>query len=59
MGKMMLAGKLIGSAVKSPPYSIVWDSTTIADGRYTLYAVARDTSGNSESSWIHFTVKNE
>jgi hypothetical protein len=58
-GEKILTGEMIGSAVKSQPYLIVWDSTAIADGPYTLYAVARDTAGNSESSWIHVTVKNK
>jgi hypothetical protein len=44
--QFFLAGKKIGSAVTSPPYATVWDSMTVADGSYTLYVVAQDTSGN-------------
>ena len=57
--QFFLAGKKIGSAVASPPYATVWDSMTVADGSYTLYVVAQDTSGNSENSWVHVTVKNK
>jgi hypothetical protein len=56
--RFFLAGKKIGSAVTAPPYATVWDSTTVADGFYTLTVVAQDTSGNTENSWIHVTVKN-
>ena len=35
------------------------DSTTVADGSYTHYAVAQDTSGNSVNSRVHVTVKNK
>jgi hypothetical protein len=56
--QFIVGGKNIGSAVTSPPYATVWDSTRLADGSYTLYAVARDTSGNYGTSSIHVTVKN-
>lgn len=57
--KIGTAAEEIGSAAVSPPYETSWDSTTVADGSYTLYVVARDTSGNSESSWVRVTVKNK
>jgi hypothetical protein len=53
------SGKTIGSAVTSPPYATVWDSTRVADGSYTLYAVAQDTSGNYRTSSVRVTVKNK
>jgi Bacterial Ig domain len=57
--QFFLAGKNIGSAVTSPPYTNVWDTRNIADGIYTLYAVAQDTSGNYGTSGIHVTVQNK
>jgi hypothetical protein len=57
--QFIISGKNIGSAVTSPPYATVWDSTRVADGSYTLYAVARDTSGNYRTSSVRVTVKNQ
>ena len=57
--QFFLDGKNIGSAVTSPPYTTVWDSATVADGSYALIVVARDTSGNSDNSWVRVTVKNK
>jgi hypothetical protein len=56
--QFIIAGKKVGSALISPPYATVWDSTTLADGSYTLYAVAQDTAGNYGTSSVHITVKN-
>lgn len=57
--RFFLAGKKIGSTLRSPPYATAWDSTTVADGLYTLIVVAQDTSGNSENFWVHVRVKNK
>jgi hypothetical protein len=57
--QFIFGGKNIGSAVTSPPYSTEWDSTGVADGAYTLYAVAQDTSGNYRTSSVRVTVKNK
>jgi hypothetical protein len=57
--QFIISGKNIGSAVTSPPYATVWDSTRVADGSYTLYAVAQDTSGNYRTSSVRVTVKNK
>ena len=57
--RFFLAGKKISTALTSRRYATVWDSTTVADGFYTLTAVAQDISGNSENSWIHVNVKNQ
>jgi hypothetical protein len=48
----------VGPVLMSPPYTTVWDSTTVADGSYALYAVAQDTSGNYGTSSIHIIVNN-
>jgi YD repeat-containing protein len=41
------------------PYSISWNSTTVANGTHAIYARAVDTSGNPEnSSSVTFSVNN-
>jgi hypothetical protein len=57
--RYFLAGKKIGLTVTSPPYETTWDCTTVTDGLYTIVVVAQDTSGNSDNSWVHVTVKNK
>ena len=44
-----LEGGKLGSEVITLPYLVTWDTTTVADGIYTLAAVARDSSGNRSS----------
>ena len=51
-------GANIGSAITSSPYTTTWNSTGVADGSHTLYAVAVDTSGNYATSSITVTVNN-
>jgi hypothetical protein len=49
----------IGSEDTSSPYSVSWDTTALANGSYTLTAVARDAAGNSTTSApITVTVSN-
>lgn len=50
----------IGEEDVSSPYEVVWDSTGVADGSYSLIAVARDAAGNyATSSAITVTVEND
>ena len=43
----------------TPPYSTVWDTTTIANGSHTITAIARDGAGNVETSaGVSITVNN-
>lgn len=51
-------GANIGSAITSSPYTTSWNSTVVTDGSHTLYAVAKDTSGNYATSSISVTVRN-
>lgn len=44
------SGTLIGSEDNSEPYGIAWDTTAVADGDYSLVAVARDNAGNYATS---------
>jgi hypothetical protein len=45
-----LDGANLGAEVTSAPYSIIWDSTTAANGSHALTAVARDAAGNQTTS---------
>ena len=45
-------GTNVGSAITSSPYTTTWNSTGVSDGTHTLYAVAKDTSGNYATSSI-------
>ncbi len=49
-----------GSEDGSAPYSISWNTTTVANGTYTLTAVARDAAGNvATSAAVTVTVQNQ
>ena len=49
----------IGASGATSPYSITWNSTSVADGAHTLVAVVADGAGNiSTSSAISVTVNN-
>ena len=45
-----LNGVNLGAEDTAAPYSITWDTTTFANGPYTITAVARDAAGNSTTS---------
>jgi hypothetical protein len=54
-----LDGANLQSEDTSSPYSINWDTTTVANGSHTLTAVARDGAGNTTtSSAVTVTVTN-
>ncbi|MFX0169786.1 MAG: Loki-CTERM sorting domain-containing protein [Candidatus Hodarchaeota archaeon] len=42
----------------SSPYTYAWDSTTVADGSYSITATAYDNAGNSAVDSITITVSN-
>ncbi len=55
-----LDGANLGSEDTSAPYSLTWNTTTIANGAHSLTAVARDAAGNSATSAaIQVTVSNQ
>lgn len=57
--RFLLDGVQIGAEDRTSPWSIVWDSTTVANGTYTLTAIARDAAGNEgTSSPVAMTVNN-
>ncbi len=45
-----LDGANLGVEDKTAPYSIVWNSTSVANGSHTLTAVARDDAGNQTTA---------
>jgi alpha-tubulin suppressor-like RCC1 family protein/chitodextrinase len=52
-------GANVGAEDASSPYSIAWNSTTVANGSHTVTAVARDAAGNNTtSSSVNVTVNN-
>ncbi|GGA59890.1 hypothetical protein GCM10011507_09290 [Edaphobacter acidisoli] len=57
--QFLLDGSPLGTQVTTPPYSMTWDSTTVADGPHTLAAIATDNSGlSTTSSSVPITVNN-
>ena len=48
----------IGSSISSAPYTTTWDSTGVADGAHTLYAVALGSNGSYATSSASVTVDN-
>jgi hypothetical protein len=57
--RFLLDGAAIGSDMTAP-YEFDWDTTTVADGIYTLRAEAVDAAGNtSQSAEVSVTVDNE
>jgi len=54
--KFFVNNGLIGTAL-APPYSVQWDSSTLADGAVTLTAAATDVDGNvGTSPAVHATI---
>jgi hypothetical protein len=51
-------GTNTGSSGTTNPYSITWDSTSVTNASHTIYAVARDVTGNYATSSITVTVDN-
>lgn len=54
-----LDGSNLGGAVTVSPYTLAWNSTTVANGSHTLSAVASDAAGNQATATaISFLVSN-
>lgn len=57
--QFLLDAALLGPEDTTAPYSVAWDTTTVANGTYSLSAVARDAGGNrTTSSAVVLTVAN-
>lgn len=52
-------GVNVGSEDTVSPYSVSWNSSLVSNGNYTVTAIAKDTSGNTNiSSGVTFNVNN-
>jgi len=57
--QLLLNGQNLGPSLTSSPYSVTWDTKNVANGTYTLTAMARDFAGNANvSSDVSVTVNN-
>jgi hypothetical protein len=55
-----LDGENLAEEVTTAPYGVMWDTTTVPDGAYTLTAMARDAAGNTTTSLaVTVTVAND
>lgn len=45
-----LDGQNVGGQITSAPYTMAWDSTTVADGNHSITAAAWDLAGNTATS---------
>ena len=54
--QFQLNGQAYGSKVAAAPYTVQWDSRSVADGSYQWNAVATDAAGNTTTSSTVFTV---
>jgi hypothetical protein len=48
--QFLLDGAPIGAEDQAPPFAVAWNTLLVANGTYTLSAVARDTAGNQATS---------
>ncbi|MFT7518436.1 MAG: Amt family ammonium transporter [Kiritimatiellia bacterium] len=53
--RFSLDGQDLGDAISVPPYSMVWDTTTVENGRHLLTAIAWDAAGNQGVS-VEFKI---
>jgi hypothetical protein len=51
-------GTAIASEDTSAPYTVVWNSTSVPNGNYTLAAIARDSAGNTNQATVSVSVNN-
>jgi hypothetical protein len=56
--QFIVDGMNIGSPVTSVPYTTTWNTTAVANGAHTLYAVAQDTFGNYGTFLMTVVVEN-
>ena len=58
--QFLLNGVALGAEDTTAPYSISWNTTTVANGNHTLTARARDAAGNlTTSAPVTITVSNQ
>jgi len=50
--EFQIDGANVGAPDTSAPYSVSWNTTTVANGGHTVAAIARDAAGNSRTSAV-------
>lgn len=50
--------QVIGAEVRSPPYTVFWNTSDVPDGSHRLYAIARNPGLKSTSTSVDVTVAN-
>ncbi len=56
--RFTIDGTPVGTEITSQPFSLLWDSRSVANGLHLIRAVATDTSGNSTTSSLVFVFVN-
>jgi Bacterial Ig domain/Purple acid Phosphatase, N-terminal domain/Glucodextranase, domain B len=57
--RFKIDGVDFGAEITRPPYTMTWDTTSVADGAHIVTAVARDAAGNvTRSSEVRVSVAN-
>ncbi len=56
--EFFVGGVSLGAADTTPPYTLQWNTTSAADGAYTIVAEARDTANNVGTASRMVTVQN-
>lgn len=51
-------GTSIGAALTTPPYTVVWTSSSVPNGCHTINATATDSNGNTGLNSVTVSVKN-
>jgi hypothetical protein len=57
--RFKLDGVNLGAEITAPPYTLSWNTGSVANGSHTLNAIAQDAAGNTTtSSGVSVTVSN-
>ncbi|HET6993549.1 MAG TPA: Ig-like domain-containing protein, partial [Chitinophagaceae bacterium] len=56
--QFLLNGVNLGVEDLAAPYTLSWNSNTVADGQYSLSGTARDAAGNRTTASVNITVHN-
>jgi hypothetical protein len=57
--QLMVDGVNLGAERQAPPYDVMWNSGSAANGVHVLAAVGRDAAGNQRSASVTITVAND
>jgi hypothetical protein len=57
--RFLVDGQSLDNQDTTAPYSIAWNSRTVANGTHTISARARDVAGNATTTTISVTVANQ